>query len=132
LSTIECSPTLRRVGWSDRFGTWSLPNGFDQSGEVAVPYQGSDTYAFGYLAVREKAPNASGVYTIYTSQRWLYVGESHDIRQSLFSHLNGLAPCMKRRGPLSFSFEVVPAAQRVTRQQALVEMLVPACNLSTR
>ena len=96
-----------------------------------MAYEGSETYAFGYLAVREKAPNASGVYTIYTSQRWLYVGESHDIRQSLFGHLNGLTPCMERRGPLSFSFEVVPAAQRVTRQQALVEELEPACNPAT-
>ena len=90
-------------------------------------YEGSETYAFGYLAVREKAPNASGVYTIYTSQRWLYVGESHDIRQSLFGHLNGLSACMKRRGPLSFSFEVVPSAQRLDRHQVLVTALSPTC-----
>jgi hypothetical protein len=93
-----------------------------------VAYGGSETYAFGYQAVRQKAPNASGIYTIYTSQRWLYVGESDDIRQSLFGHLNELGACMERRGPLSFSFEVVPVAERVTRQQLLVAGLVPACN----
>ena len=97
-----------------------------------MAFEGSETYAFGYQAVHEKAPNASGVYTIYSSQRWLYVGESDDIRQSLFGHLNEPAACMARRGPLSFSFEVVPAAQRATRQQALVEALAPACNPAGR
>ena len=97
-----------------------------------MAYEDSGTYVFGYKAIQDKAPNASGVYTIYTSQRWLYVGESDDIRQSLFGHLNEPGACMKRRGPLSYSFEVVPAAERVTRQQALVAALAPACNPATR
>ena len=97
-----------------------------------MAYDVSETYAFGYRAVQDKAPNASGVYTIYTSRRWLYVGESDDIRRSLFEHLNKLDDCMARRGPLSFSFELVPSAARVARQQALVATLVPACDTATR
>ena len=93
-----------------------------------MTHAGTDTYVFGYKAVQDMAPAASGVYTIYTSQRWIYVGETGDIRQSLFDHLNTLGACMKRRGPLSYSFELVPAAERVTRQQALIATLVPACN----
>jgi hypothetical protein len=69
----------------------------------------------------------SGVYTIYTSQQWLYVGESEDVQESLFRHLSKPGACMSRRGPLSFSFEVVPPAERVRRQQALVAALVPTC-----
>jgi hypothetical protein len=92
-----------------------------------VPYENDDAYAFGYRAVQDTAPNMSGVYTIYTSQRWLYVGESEDIKQSLFRHLNEPSACMARRGPLSFSFEVVPPAERVGRQQALVAALGPTC-----
>jgi hypothetical protein len=87
----------------------------------------NDTYAFGYRAVQDKAPNTSGVYTIYTSQQWLYVGESGDVQESLFGHLNRPSACMARAGALSFSFEVVPPLERVTRQQALVTALAPTC-----
>ena len=90
-------------------------------------YDDHDSYAFGYRAVQDKAPNSPGVYTIHTSQRWLYVGESEDIKQSLFIHLNEPSACMTRQGPLSFSFEVVAPAQRIVRQQALVAALVPSC-----
>lgn len=95
--------------------------------EVAVASEDNDTYAFGFRAVQDKAPNKSGVYTIYTSQQWLYVGESEDVKESLFRHLNEASACMARLGPLSFSFEVVPAAARLGRQQALVAALAPAC-----
>lgn len=90
-------------------------------------FDNNDTYALGHRAVQDKAPNMSGVYTIYTSQRWLYVGESEDIKQSLFKHLSGPSAWMARRGPLSFSFEVVPPAERVCRQQELVAALAPTC-----
>jgi hypothetical protein len=92
-----------------------------------VPYENNDSYAFGYRAVQNKAPNTSGVYTIYTSQRWLYVGESGDVRESLFQHLNQPSPCLTRAGALSFSFEAVPPPERVARRQALAAALAPAC-----
>jgi hypothetical protein len=93
-----------------------------------MAYDVGQTYAFTYQGVEEKAPSASGVYTIYTAQQWVYVGESDNIRQSLFRHLNEPSACMDRFGPLSFSFERAPAAERVSRQQALVAELEPACN----
>lgn len=93
-----------------------------------MAYEAGQTYAFTYQGVQEKAPRASGVYTIYTFQRWVYVGESDDIQQSLFRHLNEPSACMDRFGPLSFSFELASAAERVFRQQALVAELDPACN----
>jgi len=91
-------------------------------------YQNHDTFALGYRAVEDQAPNASGVYTIYTSRRWLYVGESDDIKQSLFAHLNAPSGCLARRGPLSFSFEAIGPEHRVDRQRALVTALAPACH----
>src|SRR3954447_6094946 len=93
--------------------------------EGTVASDNDDTYALGYRAVQDKAPNMSGVYTIYTSQRWLYVGESGDVQESLFRHLNEPSACMAERGPLSFSFEVVPREERAGRQQALVAALGP-------
>lgn len=86
---------------------------------------GDESYAFTYAGVHE-APNASGLYTIFSPQRWVYVGESDDIRQSLFRLLNDSPAWMDRFGPLSFSFERLPQAERAASQQALVEELKPA------
>jgi hypothetical protein len=93
-----------------------------------MPYESVETYALGYAGVRQKAPDASGVYTIYSSARWIYVGESDDIQRSLFRHLNEPTPCMERLGPLSFSFELVHEVDRTVRWQALVAELEPVCN----
>lgn len=86
---------------------------------------GDESYAFTYAGVH-KAPNASGLYTIFSPQRWVYVGESDDIRQSLFRLLNDSPAWMDRFGPLSFSFERLPQAERVACQRALVDELNPA------
>ena len=74
-----------------------------------MKYPTGETYALGFRAVQDKAPSASGVYAIYTSRRWLYVGESDDIRQSLFQRLNNPdADWTSEDRPLSFSFETTP------------------------
>jgi hypothetical protein len=91
--------------------------------------QDSDGYMFTFEAVRRKAPNASGVYTLYTARQWVYVGESDDIQRSLFRHLNEPDASINRFGPLSFSFELAPADERKARQQALIAELEPACLL---
>ena len=96
-------------------------------GRLGVPHEDGNTYAFGYRAVQDKAPNMSGVYVIHNRRQWLYVGESEDVKASLFGHLNTPGPCTARPGPLSFEFEVVPAAERADRQQALVAALAPVC-----
>jgi excinuclease UvrABC nuclease subunit len=88
--------------------------------------QDSDIYMFTFEAVRRKAPSVSGVYSIFTAQQWVYVGESDDIRQSLFRHLNEPNPPINQFGPLSFSFELA-ADNRKVRQQALIATLDPAC-----
>ena len=87
----------------------------------------NDTYPFTFEAVREKAPNASGVYRLYTPQQWVYIGESDDIRQSLFRLLNEPSESLTRFGPLSFSLELASAAERHALQQGLIAELEPAC-----
>jgi len=85
---------------------------------------GDDTYAFTYAGVHE-APHASGLYTIYSPKRWVYVGDSDDIRQSLYQLLNDSPEWMDRFGPLSFSFERLPRAARAAAGKAMVEELNP-------
>jgi hypothetical protein len=97
-------------------------------GEHTMGYEGGESYTLGYEGVRQKAPQGSGVYTISSPARWIYIGESDDIRRSLFEHLNKPTSCMEGFGPLSFSFERVQKAERVARVQALVDRLEPACN----
>src|SRR6185503_3273949 len=77
---------LRASAQADGRGRFSRSSG--AAWEASVKYPAGETYAFGFRAVQDKAPSAAGVYGIFTSRRWLYVGESHDIRQSLFQRLN--------------------------------------------
>ena len=81
-----------------------------------------DTYALGFRAVQDRAPDASGIYAIFTPRRWLHIGETDDIRRSLLDHLNDE---LAESGPLSFSFEVVPPAGRGARRRALIAELAP-------
>ena len=75
--------------------------------------QDSEAYPLTFEAAREKVPgSASGVYRIHTAHRWIQRGESDDIRQSLFQHLNDPSASMYRFGGLSFSFELAPAGER--------------------
>jgi hypothetical protein len=53
-----------------------------------VPNGDSDAYPFMFEAVREEAPSASGLSSLYTAGQWIYVGQCDDIRRSLFRHLN--------------------------------------------
>jgi hypothetical protein len=74
-----------------------------------VKYPAGQTYALGFRAVQDKAPSAAGIYAIYTSHRWLYIGETDDIRGSLLQRLNDPdATWAEEHLPLSFSFETVP------------------------
>jgi hypothetical protein len=85
-----------------------------------------DTYALGFRAVQDRAPDASGIYAIFTPRRWLHIVETDDIRRSLLDHLND--PDVDRlaeSGPLSFSFEVVPPARRGAHRRALIAQLAP-------
>ena len=90
-------------------------------------YQTGNTYAFTNRGVQAKAPRASGVFTVYTARRWVYVGESDDMHAALFHLLRDSDDWGRRFGPLSFSVEEVSAEHRVAREQALVTELKPVC-----
>ena len=80
-----------------------------------MKYPAGETYAFGFRAVQDKAPSAPGVYAIFTARRWLHLGESNDIRQSLFQCLNNPeADWSADHRPLSFAFETAPTVVAAT------------------
>jgi hypothetical protein len=92
----------------------------------------SAVYPFTHRAVIEKAPKTSGVYCIFTSKRWIHVGEADDIQQNLFSHLNEPSVCLRRFRPLSFSFELISLVDRPAVLSALIAARNPACTLRMR
>ena len=92
---------------------------------IGVDY---NRYPWSTQSIDLNAPSASGVYAIFNGQSWIYVGESGDIHARLLQHINGDNTCITRCAPVGFQFELVPAAQRVARQNQLILQLVPICN----
>jgi hypothetical protein len=78
-------------------------------------------------SILANAPEQSGTYAIY-NQAWIYFGEGESIRARLLAHWNGDNPCITRNQPTGFVFEILPARQRVTRQDALIVQFAPLCN----
>jgi hypothetical protein len=99
---------------------------------VTVAFEGLPAYAFTPAAVRRAAPEQSGVFAIFTSSQWVFIGESANIRQALFDLLNVPNECIQLWHPLSFSWEHVSQSDRSARRQALITNLQPACNESGR
>jgi hypothetical protein len=72
------------------------------------------------------------VYCIFTSKEWVYVGESDNIQQSLFAHLNKPSLCLQQFSALSFSYELASAAERRATLGRLIEARNPACTAEER
>ena len=81
-------------------------------------------------SIRQKAPQASGVYAIY-NHAWIYIGESNDIRRTLLEYWNGDDACIATAVPTGFVFEVCNQAERMRRQVALIVRFQPRCNQLT-
>jgi hypothetical protein len=58
---------------------------------------GDESYAFTYAVVHRRRTLLAG--TIYSPQRWVYVGGSDDIRRSLYRLLDDSPMWMDRLGP---------------------------------
>jgi len=86
------------------------------------------TGSFNELGIKTYAPTNSGVYAIYNSTTWIYIGESNDIQRRLLEHLGEYGTCIKRSAPTSFCYEIVAAPSRVQRQNGLIVELRPSCN----
>ncbi len=94
-----------------------------------MAWQNPAWFPYDVLAIVTAVPRKSGVYAIRNSAGVLYVGEAHDIQVRLLQHLNGDVPGIAEDQPSHFSFELVPARDRVDRRDMLVRELRPAHNL---
>jgi hypothetical protein len=82
-----------------------------------MPWGNRSSYGFDRLSVLMNAPQQSGLYVIYNSATWVYVGESWNIRARLFHHLNGDEVCITMFPNLTFSYELGPAPMRTWGQE---------------
>lgn len=73
-------------------------------------------------------PADSGVYALFNSDAWIYVGEAANLRVKLLEHLAGDNPCINSHEPTGFQFELWPADRRSTRRGQLIIQMVPLCN----
>lgn len=72
-------------------------------------------------------PNQFGVYGIYKSGLWIYVGKG-DIRKRMLEHLGGDNPAILLFGPTHWVAEVVTDPQMSVREKQLILELSPRCN----
>jgi excinuclease UvrABC nuclease subunit len=96
-----------------------------------MPFANSTSYNFSELGIATYAPRESGVYGIFNSGEWIYIGEAKDMEARLYEHLrkqSDQAARIWRRNPTSFTFERCDAATRTAREAALIRELKPTAN----
>jgi hypothetical protein len=77
-------------------------------------------------SVIAQAPAAGGLYgLICPPDRWIYIGESEDIRGMLLQHLDSIPSVA---GLVWFAYELCDDELRAIRRQALIEECHPICN----
>jgi excinuclease UvrABC nuclease subunit len=94
-------------------------------------FANSASYPFTEAGIASYAPRGSGVYGIFNSREWIYVGESKDMEARLYAHLRGeseQSPCILNHRPTGFIFETCDSATRTAREFALIRELSPICN----
>ena len=78
------------------------------------------------------APEESGIYGLCTADKWIYIGQSFNIRKALLAYLSGRKPYVLQWQPRQFVFELLPYPARVTRHKELVASYQPVCNRKTQ
>ncbi|MGO9840462.1 MAG: GIY-YIG nuclease family protein [Candidatus Acidiferrales bacterium] len=96
-----------------------------------MPFSSNTGFSFSERGIATYAPRESGVYGIYDSSEWIYIGEARDIEARLYEHLRGQSDQsarILRRRPTHFIFERCDYLTRITREAALIRELDPVCN----
>lgn len=92
-----------------------------------MPFENCFGRVFTAVTIQREAPEASGVYGLSNSRRWLYIAETDNIRASLMGYLAGSVANPKDL-PTGFSFELSPAYNRSARRDRLITELAPLLN----
>ena len=91
-----------------------------------MPFSEQTPRPFTEAGINEIPELIQGVYGLYSSSRWIYVGKGF-IRDRLQRHLNGDNECITRWAPNDFLVETSPISMD-EREKALILELSPVCN----
>ena len=83
------------------------------------------SYPFSQFSILLYAPPQAAVYGLHTSDQWIYVGETENLRETLQRHFKGDSPSITSWEPSGFCFESWPEASRTQRKNQLVSELRP-------
>jgi hypothetical protein len=70
-------------------------------GEASMPFPQQTSRPFTQASVEALTPNQIGVYGLFRTDAWVYVGRG-DIRARLLSHLNGGNPAITAQRPTHY------------------------------
>jgi len=96
-----------------------------------MPFNSAIGFDFTEKGIATYAPRESGVYGIYNSGEWIYIGEAKDMEARLYEHLrkqSDQSARIWRRDPTSYIFERCDAKSRTAREAELIRELLPTCN----
>jgi hypothetical protein len=93
-----------------------------------VPFDPTLPRSFTAIAVRNYAPDTSGVYGLSNAREWIYIGESDNIQAALLAHLSDRDSELMRLAPKGFVLETCDRARRLSRQERLIGEYRPLCN----
>lgn len=97
--------------------------GIDREGKM--PFREDVRKRFGWGEVQSLERGKKGVYGLYDSKRWIYVGRG-DVADRLGKHLQGDNPCIVREKPTHFLVEYTRFT--VAREKEFIAELKPVCN----
>ena len=91
-----------------------------------IPHE--PAYAFEEQSILTYAPHEMGVYLIYRTGKWIYVGHG-DIQDRLIGHLRGVNPEILNEDPAWFMFEKCKSEEgAIAREKVLMFTYRPVCN----
>jgi len=90
-----------------------------------MPFSQQTPREFTKAGIEWLNPNQTGVYGIFRSGTWIYVGRG-DIRSRLLDHLNGGNPRITKEKPTHYVAEVT--SNNEAREKTLILELNPVAN----
>jgi hypothetical protein len=109
----------------DRIHPFPLDHLLPNRKKNAMSWMKPKSYPFSQFSILLYAPPQPAVYGLHTLDRWIYVGETENLRETLQGYFKGDRPSITSWEPSGFCFESCPEASRTQRKNQLVSELRP-------
>ncbi len=96
-----------------------------------MPFPPQPPKIFSIESILDIAPGTVGIYGIYSTLRWIYIGQALDLQRRLLEHYNGTsqeAVCIWAHKPSHFLIMIVDITELNENENELIYELWPDCN----